>query len=52
MEDSTESRWFKILAFILSAIVVATSIANIVFYNKIRNGTCNAVSNNQAITML
>ena len=52
MSDSTESRWFKIIVFIVAAIVVGVTIANIVFFNRIRDGTCNAVTHGQATTML
>ena len=52
MTDTTESRWFKIVVFILAAIVVGVSIANIVYFNRIRDGTCQAVSRNSATTML
>jgi len=50
--DTTESRWFKIVVFLLTSIVVGVSIANIVYYNRIRSGTCGAVSNGEATTML
>lgn len=50
--DTTESRWFKIIVFVLSAIVVGVTIANLVYFNRIRNGTCQAISHNTAVTML
>lgn len=52
MADTTESRWFKIIVFILSAVVVGVTIANIVYFNRIRNGTCQAISHNTATTMV
>ena len=52
MTDTTESRWFKIIVFLLSAAVIGVTIANIIYYNKIRNGTCGAVTHGEATTML
>ena len=52
MADTTESRSFKIVVFILSAVVVGVSIANIVYFNRIRDGTCQAVSHGTATTMV
>ena len=52
MSDTTESRWFKIIVFILSAIVVGVTIANIAYFNQIRNGSCQALSHNTATTMV
>ena len=50
--DTTESRWFKIIVTLLSAIIIGVTIANLVYFNKIRTGTCNAVSSGEATTML
>lgn len=50
--SDTESRWFKIIIALLSAIIVGITIANIVYFNRIRTGTCNAVNSGQATTML
>ena len=52
MSDTTESRWFKIVVFILSSVVVGVTIANVVYFNKIRNGSCQAISHNTATTMV
>ena len=52
MSDTTESRSFKIVVFLLAAIVVGVTIANIVYYNRIRNGTCNAVTHGEATTLV
>lgn len=52
MADTTESRWFKIVVFLLTSIVVGVCIANIVYFNRIRGGTCGAVTHGEATTML
>ena len=52
MSDTTESRWFKIIVFILSAIVVGVTIANVAYFNRIRTGSCQALSNSTATTMV
>lgn len=52
MTDTTESRWYKIIVFIVSAIFVGFSIANIVYYNRIRTGTCAAVTSGEATTLM
>lgn len=50
--SDTESRWFKIIVTLLSAVIIGVTIANLVYYNKIRTGSCNAVSSGEATTML
>ena len=52
MSDTTESRWFKIVVFLLTSIVVGVSIANIVYFNRIRTGNCQAISHGTAVTMI
>ena len=51
MSDTTETRWFKIAVFIMTGFVLGTSIANIVYYNRIRTGTCNAVTRGEGNAM-
>lgn len=50
--DTTESRWFKIVIFLVSGIVVGVSIANIVYFDRIRKGTCGAVTHGEAVAMI
>lgn len=50
MSDTTETRWFKIIVFIFSAIIVGLFIANVVYYNRIRTG--GTVTNGEATSML
>jgi len=52
VHDTTESRWYKVLVFIVSGIVVGVSIANIVYFNRLRDDSCTAVSSGEATTML
>ncbi len=46
------SIWFNVIVIIVAAATIGLSIANIVYYNRIKNNTCGAVSNNEANTML
>lgn len=39
VHDTTESRGYKIAVFVVSAIFVGVSIANIVYYNRLRKET-------------
>jgi hypothetical protein len=50
MSDTTETRWFKIIVFIFSAIIVGLFIANVVYYNRIRTG--GTVTTGEATSML
>jgi len=50
MSDTTETRWFKIIVFIFSAIVVGLFIANVVYFNRIRTG--GTVTTGEATSML
>jgi len=44
--------WFNISMLIVSIIFIGGSIANIVYYNRIREGTCGAVNDNEATAMI
>lgn len=50
MTDTTETRWFKIIVFIFSAISVGLFIANVVYFNRIRTG--GTVTTGEATSML
>ncbi len=50
MNNSTEVRWFRIYVFIVSLFTLGISISNIVHFNRIRNGACNAVTKREADT--
>ena len=50
--SDTESRWFKIIVTLLSAVIIGVTIANLVYFNKIRTGSCDSVSSGEATTML
>jgi len=52
MTDTTGERWFKILTAVGAGFVAGISIANAIYYNNIRTGSCNAVSQGEATTML
>jgi len=52
MTDTTGERWFKIITAVGSGFVAGISIANAIYYNNIRTGSCNAVSQGEATTML
>jgi len=48
--SSTELMWFKIIVIFVAMATIALSIVNLVYYNRIRNGTC-VVSHSEAVTM-
>jgi hypothetical protein len=50
--SSGESMGFNIVVILVSAAAIGLSIANIISYNRIRTGTCGAVSTGEATTML
>ncbi len=50
--STTESMWFNIIVIIVAAATIGVSIANIVYYNRIRTGTCGEISHSEAVTML
>ena len=52
MEESTGSRWFKILVTVGSGFGTGFFIANEFFYGRIRSGSCNAVTRNEATVMM
>lgn len=46
------STWFNVITIIVSAAAIGIGIANVIYYNRIRGGTCGAVSDSEATTML
>lgn len=46
----TESRGFKIAVFIITAIIAAFALADIIYYSEIRSG--NAIGNGEITTMM
>ena len=51
-DDIVESRWFKLVVVTASGVIVGVSAANIAYFNRIRTGTCSAVSSTEATTMM
>lgn len=50
--ETTESRWFKIVVFLASGFFLGFSIANAVYYDRIRRGaSCDAITKGEADTM-
>jgi len=49
--ETTESRWFKIVVVIASGLATAFFITNAVFYDKIRQSSCTAISKDEADVM-
>lgn len=51
--ESGSSRWFNILVFIVSGFVAGLSIANIIYYSRVKraNGSC-TVSSGEANAMI
>ena len=52
MSYNTESRWFKIATFIISGFFIGFSIANLVYYDRLRKGNCDTISTGEATSML
>lgn len=51
--ETTESRWFKIVVFVVSGFFVGFSLANIIYFNRIRrNGGGGGVTQGEATSML
>jgi hypothetical protein len=48
---TTEDLWFRIIIIIALIAFLVLFIANAVYYNKLKNGNCTAVSNSQANMM-
>lgn len=44
------ANWFSIYVFIIAIFVLGVSLLNVYYYNRIRNGTCNAVTKKEAET--
>ncbi len=51
-EESTGSRWFKIIVLVGSGFGTGFFIANAVVFGRIVNKSCNAVSKNEAQTLM
>lgn len=49
--DTTDTLWYRILALITTGLIVGYSIANIVYYNRIRSSASAAVSRGEATSM-
>lgn len=50
MGDTTETRWFKIIAFIALGFFAGLFLANIIYYNRLRTG--GVVTSGEATSML
>ena len=50
--SNPESRWFLAIVLLLTIFTIGVTIANIYYYNKIKNGSCNAVTNGEANTLM
>ena len=51
MSDSAGSRWFKIVVFLLTTIAVVVCISNIIYFNRMRDGTSDKITHGEATTM-
>ena len=52
MANTSESLWYKIFVIILSVFIVGVSIANVIYFNRIRKNGCVDVSSGEATAML
>lgn len=49
--ETTESRWFKLVVVLASGLATAFFITNAVYYDRIRKGSCSALTTREADTM-
>lgn len=49
--SSFESMWFKIVVIIVAAATIGVCIPNIIYFNRLRNSSCNEISSGEAVTM-
>ena len=47
-DGAIEGRWFTIVVFIASALLVIAFIANAIYWDRIRKGSCSAVTKKEA----
>ncbi len=52
MSNTSESLGYKIFVLILSVFIVGVSIANVIYFNRIRKNGCVDVSSGEATAML
>lgn len=52
MSETSESRWFKILVFVFSGFFVGFSIANIIYYERLRRSNNNVLTKTESTSML
>ena len=52
MTDTTETRWFKIVTVFGTGIATAAFVANAIYFARIKDGSCNAVTSGEATTLL
>jgi hypothetical protein len=50
MTDTTETRWFKIIVFVASGFFAGLFLADIIYFNRLRNG--GTITNGEAVAML
>ena len=49
--DTTDTLWYRILALVTTGLIIGYSIANIVYYNRLRSSVSSAVSRGEATSM-
>lgn len=49
--ETTGTRWFKFTVFAVSGFMAGVSLANVIYYNRIRTESCDAVTKGQARSM-
>lgn len=52
MADTTETRWYKIVTTTAVGFATGAFIANSVYFNRIRTGTCNAMTSGEANVLM
>jgi NADH:ubiquinone oxidoreductase subunit 5 (subunit L)/multisubunit Na+/H+ antiporter MnhA subunit len=49
--SSVEPIWLKIVVIFVAAVTIGITIANLIYFNKLRNGSCKEISTGTATTM-
>ncbi len=46
-KETSEAKWFRVTAVVVTAVGAGLSIANAIFYNKAKNGSCVGISSTE-----
>jgi hypothetical protein len=49
--ETAETIWFKILSLLIALVFIGFTLANVIYFNRLRSGLCTAVTRGQANSM-